>query len=170
MVHTSRQLLGVCLVVGSVLWALSWGVIALLADTYGSDLQAWVIVGAALSVGVLGVVLGINVARHRNMSRRTWLAWSIVILVPFALPLLHDDHGASGVNPMVERAYVRRGHVRAASADCSYAERNDDGSEWWVCDVETRGPYDSDLCNIDVSRSTTGSRIVRIQSCLNDDI
>jgi hypothetical protein len=142
----------------------------LLGDTYGTDRNGWVIVGAALSVGVLGVVLGINVARGRKPSRRAWLAWSSVILAPFALLLLlQDDHGAAGVNSIMERTYVQRGHVRGASADCAYAEKNDDGSEWWVCDVETRGPYDLDTCNIDVSRSTAGSRIVRITYCLNDD-
>jgi hypothetical protein len=167
--RVSPPLFGVCLMIGSVLWALFWGVVALLGDTSASDRESWVIVGAALSVGVLGVVLGINVARKKNPSRRAWLAWTVVIVAPFALALLQDDHGASGVNSMVERSYVLRGHVRGANADCSYAERNKDGSESWVCDLETRGPDDLDTCNVDFSRSTAGNRVVRITSCLNDD-
>jgi hypothetical protein len=89
---TSRPLLGVYLVVVSVVWASSWGVFALLGDTGGSDLHGSVIVGTALSVGVLGVVLGVNVARRLKTGRRAWLGWSIVILAPVALLLLEAVH------------------------------------------------------------------------------
>ena len=164
--------LGVFLIVVSVLWALFWGAVASLVSTFGGSDGGWVLISGALVLGILVFVLGVSLVRGRNPSGRVWLVWGALILAPLAL-LFHvfeDDHGASEVNSAVERTYVKRSHVRRANADCAYIEQNPDDSEFWVCTVETFGPSDYDVCNVDIRRFQAGNIKVRIYYCVNDDV
>ena len=158
---------GICLTIGSVLWTLMWGAFALLA--VDSDIRSWAVVCGALALVVLALALGIR-QRGRFPSTRGWLAWTALFLAPFALQLFQgDDHGASQVSSAVERSYPKRSHVRRANADCAYAAKRADGSEFWACDVETFGPDDLDTCNVHVRRFQPGNIKVRITYCINDD-
>jgi hypothetical protein len=145
-----------------------WVVVAALADTFRADIFGWVIISSTLATGVLLFAVGVSMTRGRYPTSRGWLVWSAVILAPFALLLFQDDHGAPEVNTTVERAYMVRSDVQRANADCSYVEKNKDGSEWWVCDMET--PLDYDTCNVDVTKSQAASAKVMITYCLNDDL
>lgn len=169
-----RISLGLCVLVGAALWTLVWGLVALLVFSEietGGEVATFAGVSGAVALGLVGIVLGAALARGRYPSSRTWLVLGASIVVLAVLPAtgrLSDDHGASSVNPAVERTYVQRSDVRGASADCSYVEENANGSEYWICDVETR-PLDWDTCNVDVRRLGAGRARARISYCLSDD-
>ena len=74
------------------------------------------------------------------------------------------------MNAVVASKYAKRGNVQGVDADCTYIEKNADGSEYWVCDVAIEGPlFDADTCNVHVRRSQVASISARVTYCINDD-
>jgi hypothetical protein len=94
---------------------------------------------------------------------------ALVLLCSLALAGCEGDPDGAPVESGVVRAYRTYGHAQATSADCSYAGKNDDGSEWWWCDVEANDPLGADPCTADVRRRSDGTVSVRITYCIGVD-
>jgi hypothetical protein len=162
-----RVALGIAVIVAGVLWTLLWGVVALMAWTFGGDTSGWVIGSAALALGVLVCVLGISLVRGRQPRRPEWLVVGGVMLALFVLPVGSwlDDREADPVNSAVQRTLMDRSRGGEVKADCGRLEDNRDGSESWVCDVQIG--FDYDVCFADVTRMG-GLVSARVHDCLSD--
>ena len=57
---------GVCLIIGSVLWTMYWGFVALLPSSFGADGGGRVLVSGGLVLGLIVLVVGISVVRGRS--------------------------------------------------------------------------------------------------------
>jgi hypothetical protein len=101
---------------------------------------------------------------------KAWVGATLaVVLCALALGGCEDDPDAAPVEAGVARAYRTYGHYRPMAADCVYADKNEDGSEWWWCEVETNDPLGLDTCSIDARRRADGSVSVRITQCVGVD-
>jgi hypothetical protein len=115
--------LGIGVIVVSALWLLFWGFIELLALALGGDPSGWVLVTAALVVGVLGAVLGIALVRGRAPSRLGWIGIAAVIVFLVLVPLGQvEEEGTrdDSVDRAVEVAYVKTHGAKRADADGSH--------------------------------------------------
>lgn len=161
--------LGIVAIVASILWTLLWGTLALLAAAFGGDTSGAVMTSVALALGVLVFVAGVIFVRGRPPSRLGWFAVGGGVLALFALPASSwlEDREAAPVNRAVQQEYMKRSGVENVKADCGRLEDNRDGSESWICDVET--PVDYDVCFADISRKQ-GLVAAKVHGCLNEDV
>ena len=82
-----------------------------------------------------------------------------------------ESRSSKPVETAVVHAYRTYAHHRAASASCTFAEENQDGSEWWWCDVETNDDVIGvDPCTLDVRRRSDGTvTVTQFRYCLSVD-
>jgi len=159
--------LGIAAIVASVLWTLFWAVLALAASTLGGSTSGWLIVSAALALGVLVFVFGLSLLRGRPPNRLGWISVGAIVLALLVLPASSwfEDREADPVNQAVERVYMEGSGLENVSADCDRLEDNRDGSESWICDFGLEADYD--VCLADIRRER-GLVAAKVHGCTID--
>lgn len=163
--------LGIVVIAVALCWSLFWWLLAVFVSTFAGDAGGWLFVYLALAAGVLLFALGVGLVLGRRPGGWGWFVVGGYAVLLFAVPvglLFDEDAGDPAVDRAVERQLVGRRGVEDVHADCEKVDDNPDGTEWFVCSVES--PLDVDSCSADVSRAGDGTVVARVHDCLSEEI
>jgi len=159
--------IGVILTGAGGLWTVIWGGVAVLASTFGGETFGWLIVAAAVAVGIYVFFLGISFVRGSpsfgGIVRFGTIGLVVTPILYAAVIQARDDRDAAPVNRVVERQYMKRGAFVGVDADCARISGNPDGSEDWICDISTESVYDT--CLATVRTLQAGNITARLYGC-----